>query len=119
MLDGEVFRYKEYTKIYSEFDCHTRAVRFKCVHEEGNISEIEGLWSDVTEWEIHREPTWEDSLDEYNVLCWVSDMDKDLKRHPRCIVSLEVSQYRASSGDIWTFATPIKPEDCYQGEQNE
>lgn len=66
-------------------------------------------FSNIQNWEIQR--TWEDDLDVNNVICWVSDEDKNSKKIIAIIVSGGIGAYLDVDDTLWHFAMPIQPHE--------
>ena len=58
---------------------------------------------------------WQDSLSDRPILCWVWDME-NLENASMIWETYESqfgTQYRDTNGVSYKFATPVKPEECY------
>ncbi len=59
-------------------------------------------------------PTWEDSLKDAPVLCWVEEGILS-PRNAVLITGTTKDGYVCVNGQLHTLAYPVEPEDCYQG----
>ena len=85
--------------------------------------------SQIIEELVEPAPTWTDEVSEDNpVLCWVSNDDPEERKNAQLVVRLSYSQgyscYKTklnvplsqSHNFSFMYATPVKPEECYQGK---
>lgn len=72
-------------------------------------------FDDPSQWSEYKEPQWYDNIPEEGVICWVSDYVKENKDSVRLITKYTQSIGFFSSSTLWKYATPVKPEECYQG----
>lgn len=77
---------------------------------------LNGLWSSYADWETQSD--WRDEVSEENpVLCWVSDSAEGGKAAVALVEEYNASKlysYKETCDEWWKFATPVKPEDCWQ-----
>lgn len=63
---------------------------------------------------------WYEQIPEQGVICWVDDEDENEKLLVDIIVKYcfddELPFYSETNGVNWRYATPVKPEELYQGK---
>ncbi len=66
---------------------------------------------------------WFDDIPKEGILCWVWDSEGvPIKRAISVICKNKTVQnipFESVTGATWRFATPIKPEECYQGAKGD
>lgn len=67
-------------------------------------------------WQEYKAPQWFDNIPEKGVLCWVNDLSVVRKDIASVIIKRCGDKWFSSKDSVcWKFATPVKPEECYQG----
>ncbi len=75
-------------------------------------------WSDNLDYRA-KPKAWYDSIPDGGILCWVWDGPSDKGQY--CTIITEYTEgakwrFIDARGDVWVYATPVKPEECYQEE---
>lgn len=106
MMDGQVFWFGG-DKIH--FDS-SRSKPFRC-----NNTDLSCFWADWKDWKIKSH--WTDDLSEKNpVLCWVQNVNKSTQIIKRICEVVGV-EFIDTAGLTWVYAEPVKPEECWQGDE--
>jgi len=114
--------------IYVMADKHLRARKAFALGEpiEYNMEASNLGWSPVLSpiWYNHliyrpKPKEWDYNIPKDGILCWCWDIDCLPKFTSVILEKNKDWGYLASDGFSWKFATPIKPEECYQGAKGD
>jgi len=118
--------------IYVMGDKHFRARKAFALGKPIQAQHYDGLWSDIVEnrvcWDDNikyrpKPKEWFDDIPKEGILCWVWDSERvPIERSVSIICKNKTVQnipFESVTGATWRFATPIKPEECYQGAKGD
>lgn len=114
MIDGEVFIHETGARLYYSEQSPLGKSPFLVKHSDGDIEEIEGLWSYCSEMLVEVEVEWYDYLEETGPrLCWVGDTEETLKRGSkvRLVKMFCENTYIDTSNVPWEYAIPLTKEE--------
>jgi hypothetical protein len=106
LIDGEVFYTESGIKVFYDEIQDSTPFRLGIYNLVGDV------WESYSS--LFKEVNWWDNIPEEGVLCWVDDCDREPKRVAALITSKECGGYRSVGGSRWTYARPVKPEECLQ-----
>jgi hypothetical protein len=81
------------------------------VNEKGN--KAISFFNNPNSWSEYKEQQWYENIPSEGVLCWVDDDKENIKDGARIIKRKDYG-FIDSEGFDWKYATPVKPEECYQ-----
>jgi len=77
-------------------------------NENGQLLNLNFMYYE--DWQIYKEPKWEDNIPDGGVLCWVSDSERDNARRYMRTVLKKDSKFWCADG-VWIFATPLTKQE--------
>lgn len=79
----------------------------------------ESIYFDRPEnWKEYKDTQWYNNIPDEGILCWVDDYN-DYTKDTATIIKSKKLNFIGLEGSFWKFATPVKPEECFQCLSNE